>query len=231
MNLTLDKRVRIIVGHYGSGKTEFSINYALQLADLKNNLSIIDLDIVNPYFRSREKAELLEEQGIKVISSSIGNVSTLDIPALSAGIYGPLQDKNCDVVIDVGGDAAGARTLGRFKKEILATDYDMFFIFNANRERTQTATDTIEEIKAIEKTTGLKITGIVNNTHLLKATKIEDVLIGQKLAETVSQESNIPIEYVCILEALKDKLALKISTDMKNRIFPIKLYMREEWMT
>ena len=221
-----DKRIRIIVGHYGSGKTEFTINYAVQLAAVSSNVAIADLDIVNVYFRSREKADLLAQKGIKVISSSLGHITTLDIPALSAGIAAPLQDDTCDVVLDVGGDAVGARVLARFKSEIEKREYDMFCVLNAYREQTQTAEGAIEHIKAIEATTGLTVTGIINNTHLLKETKIKDVMQGQELAESVSQKLDIPVKYTAVLKNLVDQLP----KDLQGQIFPISLYMREDWM-
>ncbi len=241
-----DKRIRIIVGHYGSGKTEFAINYAMRLATMDTavlfdklrtgkprddsigrKVVLADLDIVNPYFRSREKAEMLEQHNIKVISSSLGHVSTMDIPALSAGIAAPLQDKSYDIILDVGGDATGAKTLAQHQQLIASQDYDMFCVLNAYREQTNTIDKAIEQIQAIESMTKLQITGIINNTHLLKATTAADVLKGQKLAETVAEQLSIPVKYVCALENILPELPQNLS----GNIFPIKLYMREEWMS
>ncbi len=108
-----DKRIRIIIGHYGSGKTEFSVNYAVKLASLGKKVALVDLDIVNLYFRSREKADILEEMGIKVIASSV-KAAAVDIPAISSQVLVPLQDKSYEGIIDVGGDPVGARTLGMY---------------------------------------------------------------------------------------------------------------------
>ena len=120
-----DKRIRIIIGHYGSGKTEFSVNYAMKLKQATaSKVAIADLDIVNVYFRSREKQVMLEEQGIKVIASSIAG-NALDLPAVAADIITPLEDKSYEYVIDVGGDSVGARVLGRFKNYIEDADYDI----------------------------------------------------------------------------------------------------------
>lgn len=221
-----DQRIRVIVGHYGSGKTEFAINYVMQLAGIFKKLAIVDLDVVNVYFRSREKANLLEKKGIKVISSSLGHVSLLDVPALTADIAAPLQDDNCEVVMDVGGDAQGTKTLARYKALLLEKGYDMFCVINANREQTQDVAGAINHIKAIEVTTGLKITGLVNNTHLVRETTVDDIITGQKLVEKVSQQLDIPIKYICALEDLIPELPQKLN----GEIFPVKLYMREEWM-
>jgi len=221
----------IIVGHYGSGKTEFCINFILQLADLYNNLAIIDLDIVNVYFRSRQKAKLLESKGIKVYSSAIGHDANQDIPALAADILTPLQDDNCHVVIDVGGDEVGTRVLARYKEIITAKGYEMLCVVNAKREQTQDTEGIIKHIQAIEQTSGLKTTGLINNTHLLHETTVADVLQGQKLTEDVSKQLNIPIKYICATENLTQKLSPFIKGGQGNlNLMPIKLYMREKWM-
>lgn len=220
-----DKRIRIIVGHYGSGKTEFSINYAVKLSQKKKKVALVDLDVVNLYFRSREKAEELKKLGIRVIGSSVRG-SAVDIPAISAEIYSPIQDESYDTVLDVGGDPAGARTLGMYNQYFTEGKYDMFFVLNANRPETQTVEKSMEYLRKIEDTARIKVTGIVNNTHMLKSTSYEDVLKGQVLAEKLSEKLNIPIKYVVALEnVVKD-----LPSDLKGEIFPIKLYMREEWM-
>lgn len=220
-----DKRIRIIVGHYGSGKTEFSVNYAVKLAQMKEKVVLADLDIVNLYFRSREKADELEKLGVKVIGSSVrGNA--VDIPAVSAEIYSPLQDDSYEVVLDVGGDPVGARALGRYYQYLVEGKYDMFFVLNANRPETQTVEKAVEYLRKIEDIARAKVTGLINNTHMLKSTTIEDVLRGQELAEKVSKATNIPIKYVVALE----NIAKNLPSNLDGEIFPINLYMRQEWM-
>lgn len=220
-----DKRIRIVTGHYGSGKTEFAVNYALKLAKIKNKIALADLDVVNLYFRSREKADMLEKAGIKVIGGSI-HAPAVDVPAISAEVYGPLQNKEWEAILDVGGDPAGARTLGRYQEYFKDGEYDMFFILNANRTETQTVEKAIEYLKKIEAVANARVTGIVNNTHLLKSTTVQDVLNGQELAVKVSQKLGIPIKYVAAIE----KVAEELPKDIEGEIFPIKMYMREEWM-
>ncbi len=220
-----DKRIRIIIGHYGSGKTEFSINYALELKKQGKKVAIADLDVVNVYFRSREKAELLEEKGIKVIGASIkGNA--LDLPAISGEVLTPLQDKSYDTILDVGGDPAGARALGRYHEYFIEGDYDMFFVLNANRPDTGTVEAALQYVRQIEDTSRAKVTGIINNTHMLKSTTIDDIINGYQLALELSELTGIPLKYNIVLE----ELAPLLPKDMVGEVFPIELYMREEWM-
>lgn len=221
-----DKRIRIITGHYGSGKTEFAVNYAIKLAQANKKTAICDLDVVNPYFRSREKEEFLKDLGIRVVGSSIKGLAS-DVPAISGEILTPFQDDSFEAVFDVGGDPAGARALGRYHQYFKEDNYDMFFVINANRPETTEVEKTIDYLKSIEFQSRAKVTGIINNTHLLKSTTVEEVLRGQELCMKVSQELNIPIKYISCIE----KVAKELPKDLEGEIFPIKMYMREEWMS
>ena len=221
-----DKRVRIIIGHYGSGKTEFAVNYAMQLKKATNEkVAIADLDIVNVYFRSREKHEMLENLGIKVIASSLEG-SALDLPAVSGEIVTPLEDKSYAYVIDVGGDSVGARVLGRFNKYIEDGDYDMLMVVNANREQTMDVAGIIRHKETIEATSRLKITGFINNTHLVRETTLEDVLKGDKLLKEASKELGIPIRYVSAMT----NIANQIPKEVSGEILSLDMIMRDAWM-
>ena len=221
-----DKRIRLFIGHYGSGKSEVSINYVTKLREqVEGEVALADLDVVNVYFRSREKKDIMKDLGITPIDSSI-NTTTLDLPAVSAEIMGPLNDKSVNYVIDVGGDNVGGKVVGRFANQFNSNDYDMFYVVNANREKTQTAKEVLQYIDAIEATSKLKVTGLINNTHMLKETTVEDVLKGQYVAREVSKIRNIPIKYISCLESIVDKLP----KDLEGDILPMKLYLREEWM-
>ena len=221
-----DKRVRLFIGHNCSGKSEVSINYVTKLRKIVDGkIAFADLDIVNVYFRTREKKEQLRAMGINPIDSSI-ETDTLDLPAVSAQVMTPLHENDVDYVIDVGGDNVGTRVVGRFAEHFVEGEYDMFCVVNANREQTQTAEDVIKFIKSMEETSKLKVTGLINNTHLIRQTTVEDVLRGQKLAREVSDLTNIPIKYVSCLRSLVDSLPDNLEGD----ILPIDLYLREEWM-
>lgn len=223
----LDKRLVIIIGHYGSGKSEFSVNYAVKMKEKFENVSIADLDIVNPYFRSREKRDFFEKIGVKVFDSSIRNTA-VDIPALPAQMMGVILNPNEKSILDVGGDPVGARVLARYAEQIKNTEYDMFFVINGNRPETSTVEGAIKYLKMIEATSKLKVTGLINNTHMLKDTRAEDVEFGHELTKKVSWETDIPIRYEAVIKETADKIK---NEEILEKLFPINLYMREEWMS
>ena len=221
-----DNRIRIICGHYGSGKTEFAVNYSLALKVTEKKVAIADMDVVNPYFRSREKADILREQGIKVIYSSIEGTA-LDIPAVTGEVGTLIFGNEWNLILDVGGDNVGARALACHSKDIRPNDYDMFFVINAYRPETSNVKGIIEHLRAIEETTELKVTGLINNTHMMKDTTLEDVLFGQKISEDVSRELDIPIKYISCIKEVEKQLPQKL----KDICITTSLIMRETWMS
>ncbi len=222
-----DKRVRVIVGHYGSGKTEFSVNYAIRLAKQSDRkVALADLDVVNPYFRSRERFKVMEESGIKVFSSQMGNAVNFDLPSLDDGILGPLQDDDYDVVLDVGGDATGARVLAQYRQYLKAGDFDVFAVVNTNRPETADVAGIIAHLRAIETEIDAEVTGIINNTHLLWDTTAEDVLCGHSIIKKAAKQLAIPIVYVA---AITD-VAAQLAGEFDATIMPIAMYMRDSWM-
>ena len=185
-------RLVIVTGHFGTGKTEFCVNYALDLAAGGEKLLMADLDIVNPYFRSRERREELKAAGVRLITSS-QECSDADVPALPAEVLTIFEDRSCRGLLDIGGDPDGARVLARFRPKIAAEDYQMVFVSNANRPEVATAEDSISYLRAIEEVTGLSCGGIVNNTHLCGETTAADILSGAALAEEISRKTGIPV--------------------------------------
>ena len=224
--LTQDNRIRIIAGHGGSGKTEFALNYAIHLRNYDEQVGLVDLDVVNLYFRSRERADILREAGIRLVAGNKG-AAPVDQPALSAEINAFIEDPAWQAVLDVGGDPIGARVLGRYAGQLQPRDCDFFLVINVYRPETRTASQVEEMIEGIETLSRLKITGLVNTSHLLKETSVENVLKGYKLAEEVSARRGLPIRYNAAIEPV----AARLPPDMEGEILPLNLYVREEWMS
>lgn len=214
-------RLIIVTGHYGTGKTEFSVNLALSLAARGERAALADLDIVNPYFRSRERRQLLEEAGVQLIATPQA-LADADVPALPAELHAVLEDRSIRGVLDIGGDPSGARVLARYRPKILKEDYQLLYVVNANRPEVRTAGASAGCLRAIEAVTGLRCTGLVNNTHLCGETAPEDVREGAALAEEVSRLTGIPV--VC--HAAEARFADQLS-DLD--LFPMELRMKKPW--
>ena len=192
MNMKL-KRVTLFSGHYGSGKTNIAVNYALHLAEMGLPVTIADLDIVNPYFRTKDSAEDFERAGIRLISSMYAN-SNVDLPALPAELYALTEDKSRYAVLDVGGDDRGALALGRYAPAILEEgDYESIFVANFYRPLTPNAEAALEVMKEIEVAGKIPFTAIVHNSNLGEETKAEDVLVMQKEAERLSEMTGLSL--------------------------------------
>ena len=216
-------RVSIITGHYGTGKTELSVNLALALAAEGKRVMLADLDIVNPYFRSRERRPQLEAAGIQVISSSQA-CSDADVPALPAELLAILENRDIRGILDIGGDPDGARVLARYQPKITAEDYQLIFVSNANRPEVRTAEDAISYIRCIEEVTGLACGGIVNNTHLCGETTAEEILRGAELARAISEKTGIPV----LCHTAEERLIPEL-TALEEPIFPITIQMKKPW--
>ena len=193
MKIEKPKRVTLFAGHYGSGKTNIAVNYALHLARNGYPVTIADLDIVNPYFRTKDSAEALERAGIRLISSAYAN-SNVDVPALPAELYALTQDKSRYAILDVGGDDRGALALGRYAADILSeNDYEMIFVANFYRPLTTTAEEALEVMKEIEAAGKIPFTAIVHNSNLGRETTPDHVTDKAKEAERLSSLSGLPL--------------------------------------
>ncbi len=190
-----EKRINIFTGHFGSGKTEVAVNYALMLSKMGFKTAIVDMDIVNPYFRTADIKDFLRENGILPITPVYANTN-VDVPALPAEINMIFENKEYTAVLDVGGDDLGVRVLSRYKNDIINESHDVFCVINTKREMTGSVEKIKSMIKEIENSSGLKITGLVNNTNLLFETKIEDLIDGQSIIKEVSDELEIPISFI-----------------------------------
>lgn len=214
-------RLTLVTGHYGTGKTEFSVNLALALAEAGERTALADLDIVNPYFRSRERRELLEAAGVRLIATSQA-LADADVPALPAELHALLEDRTVRGVLDIGGDPSGARVLARYRPRIVKEDYRLLYVVNAARPEVRTAERSAEVLRAIETVTGLACTGLVNNTHLCGETTAGDIREGAALAEEVSRLTGIPV--ACHAAESRFREALK---DLDP--FPMEIRMKKPW--
>lgn len=215
------RRLTLVTGHYGTGKTEFSVNLALALAGEGARVALADLDIVNPYFRSRERRELLEAAGVRLVATSQA-LADADVPALPAELHALLEDRAVRGVLDVGGDPSGARVLRRYRPRILREDYQLLYVINAARPEVRTAERSVEYLRAIEAVAGLPCTGLVNNTHLCGETTPETVREGALLAREVSRMTGIPV--VCHAAEARFQNPLR---DLDP--FPIEIRMKKPW--
>ncbi len=219
------KRVTIFAGHYGSGKTNIAVNYALRIADSGKKTAIADLDIVNPYFRTKDSEKILEEKQVRLISSPYANTN-VDTPALPAEAYSVIHDTSVFSVIDVGGDDRGALALGRYAKEIKEQgNYEMLFVINKYRYLTADARATLEIMREIETAAGIKFTGIVNNSNLGEETTAEDVLNSVVYADEVSKLSGLEVKITTVKVGLEPQLKGKI-----ENLMPIDIYIKQSWL-
>ncbi len=220
------KRVTLFCGHYGSGKTNLAVNYAFWLKSLGHPTVIADLDIVNPYFRTKDSKAELEEAGIELVSSPFAN-SNVDLPALPQQVYGALQVKSRHAVLDVGGDDRGALAMGRYTPFLLEeNDYEMLFVANFFRPLTTTPQEALTVMREVEAAAGLKCTAIVNNSNLAEATGAEDVLGTVKKAGELSRLSGLPVKMTAaekrLIPALEGKIEDLFPLTLQKKYFQLK---------
>ena len=217
------KRMQIITGHYGSGKTEYAVNLAMDMVKKMENVVLADLDIVNPYFRSYEQTETMQKEGVDTIVTSCGGVA--DIPALNPAVMSVFQDKKWNGVLDIGGDPIGARVLARFAHQIQEGEYDLLFVLNANRPETKDVDCALQYMRGIEAECHLKVTGIVNNTHLCGETTVEEIYKGAALAQALSEKTGLPVVH----HAVQKKFVEEVEDKLHGPVLPMNIYMRKPW--
>ena len=204
------KRITLDAGHYGSGKTNIALNYARMLKRAGSPVTVADLDIVNPYFRTKDSAADLQAEGIDLVVSDFAN-SNVDFPALPKEIYALVADQETKIVMDIGGDDRGALALGRYVPDIKAEgDYEMLAVVNAARPLTRTPQEAVEVLREIEAACRLPFTGIVNNTNVGAETTVETVLGSIPYADEIAALMGVPVRFTCAIGAIAAELKGKV---------------------
>ena len=221
--LPADTRLFTVVGHFGSGKTEFAVNLALALREEREQVALADLDVVDPYFRSRECAPLLAEKGIRLISSA-NTCRDADLPSMPAEVNVLLDNPGLTGVLDIGGDPSGARVLARYRHRLAQSGAALLCVINQSRPLSDTADKCVDYIRRIEDACGMAVTALVNNTHCCHLTEVEDILAGAEMARQVSEKTGIPILCHCAPRHLAQAAAAQLEA-----VFPMDLYMKKPW--
>jgi MinD-like ATPase involved in chromosome partitioning or flagellar assembly len=224
MNVTL-KALTLVTGHYGSGKTNFALNLACQQAELGKSVTLVDLDIVNPYFRSSDYPDLLSSRGIRLIAPKFAG-QTLDAPGLPPDILAAFDKTYGDndvTIIDVGGDSVGSTALGRFAPRIRAMDSSMLYVVNNNRPEIAAPRNAVAILREIETVSRLSASAIVNNSHLMGGTTPEVIESSVEYAGQVSELTGLPI----LLHTAPIALAGLIRG--VDNLMPVEIYVKKPW--
>lgn len=221
----LKERIIIYTGSFGSGKTELAINQALRMLQEKQEVIIVDLDIVNPYFRSREMREKLKKVNIKVIAPT-GKFAMADLPLISPEIKGSIQSSNRVLLIDVGGDEVGAKSLAGFYPVLKDTGYQMNMVINPYRPFTKSSDEIQSMLREIEFSSRLTVNGLISNPNLGTETDLSLIIKGHSIVKKVSKHINLPIRYLAIEQSIYKKIG---EYQFGERIFTIQRYMKLPW--
>ena len=225
------RRMIVIAGHYGSGKTELAVSLAMELAQNQARqyprLAIVDLDVANPYFRSRERMDVLEAHGVSVYGDTFHSTgATAELPALTAALRAPLEDEGCQTIIDLGGNDAGARVLRQFGKYFEGNEHELWAVVNFRRYETLTVETAREHVESIQNELHMPVTGLVNNTHLLRETTPEILREGYGKAKVLSEEMGIPLLFTCYPAGIIQPEELDGIAPLR----PLGLYMRPAYL-
>lgn len=220
------RKFYIVCGHYGCGKSNYSINLALKLARAGRKVFLADLDLVNPYFLSSGYKDMLEKEGIRVIAPLYANTN-VDIPAIPPEMN-LLFETDADVVMDVGGDDAGSTVLGRFASQLSKQNYELIYVVNKYRNLTATPEECLEILREIEAVSRCKASCIVNNSHLKQETSAETVIAALPFGEQCAKLAGLPLAATTVPSNLTDDTLIK-SIDSKWNITPVDIYVKAPW--
>lgn len=224
----LDSRLIVVSGHYGVGKSECSVALSLAFIEAEPDrlVTLIDLDVVNPYFRSREARKTLEDAGVRVIGNSLGIDTGVDLPAIPGTVAPALRDGTQRVVVDLGGDPVGARVLRQFRPSIPTEDTALLYVFNRYRQENADTERAVASLRAIENVAGLACAGIINNTHLLAETTCDDIEAGDHAVGALSAAVDVPV----VLHAATAEILNRCSATFRGAALQIRSALRENWM-
>lgn len=218
------RHITIFCGNLGSGKTEIAINFALALKKRGKSVSLVDIDIINPYFRTRMVRDYLAQKGLNVICP-IGELAGADVPALPPAILGILESPEVYGVFDVGGDDIGATAVGRFKPYLPEGSYNLFFVVNTNRPFTRDVEGILKYLSSIEKASRLTVTALVNNSNLGPETDKETLIAGHGTITRAAEKLGIPVAFAASPRHLTPGLEKELGTP----VLPLDLHMQPPW--
>ena len=218
------KRLILFTGHFGSGKTEIAVNAAIRSAQSGQKTILVDLDIVNPFFRSTEVRDQLEAYGVQVISPNFA-ATTVDIPSLPAKIYSVFVDQSAKVIFDVGGDEVGAKALGQYFPYFQKEPYEMYYVINTKRPLSAKEEDILYMMQEVQNKSRLKVTHLINNTNLSYETKTCDIIEGQNLISKIAKSVKLPIAYITGVKGVLEQLP----EDLEGSLLPISIFMKPPW--
>lgn len=225
-----EPQIYIFTGHYGSGKTEVAVNFAFYLKKLspERKVAIIDMDIVNPFFRTADAAKPLGDRGIRV-ELPLYAQSNVDVPALTPQMEYLIEEKDTDLVLDIGGDDVGAKAVGRYKEAIMKRKYNLFFVLNKNRPFTKDLNSALKIYREIQESCGIDFTGIVNNTHMLEYTTLETLKQGIPLARELSQKTGVPLAFHCAFSRVLSNAEPEEVKTIQEPVLPMEEYIKLLW--